>query len=89
VIDFLIENNYNYKSSEKTFEYRDNNAIIDLLISKNCNNIFIGNFNLKNLNGSTFSYYIAKLLKNNIKKICVDLDHIYEDEHIYEHVEEY
>ena len=84
VIDFLIEKKYNYKISDKYFEDREKNAIVDLLISKKCNNIFIGNFNFKNLNGSTFSYYIGKLLdnnvNNNVKKVCIDLDKITDDE---------
>ena len=84
VINFLIEKKYTYKISDKYFEDREKNAIVDLLISKKCNNIFIGNFNFKNLNGSMFSYYIGKLLdnnvNNNVKNICIDLDKITDDE---------
>lgn len=81
VIDFLKDNNYVFKFSHKFFEDREKNAIVDLLISKYCNNIFIGNFNVINLNGSTFSYYIGKLIKNN-RQVYIDLDHIYNDESV-------
>ncbi len=80
VIDFLIENNYIFKFSHKFFDDREKNAIVDLLISKYCNNIFIGNFNVANLNGSTFSYYIGKCVKNTTTQIYIDLDHIFNDE---------
>lgn len=76
IIDFLIENNYSYKLTYKYYNDRELNAIIDLLISKNCNNKFICNFNFNKLNGSTFSYYISKLLSNKVDIISIDLDHI-------------
>ena len=79
VIDFLIENNYNFKFNDKYFEGREKNAIVDLLACKYCNNIFIGNFNVINMNGSTFSYYLGKIIKNNITKIYIDLDRIYDN----------
>ena len=79
VIDFLDENNYNYRFIEKRFEDREKNAIVDLLLSKNCNNIFIGNFNIKKSNGSTFSYYMGKYM-DNVTTIYVDLDRIYDSE---------
>lgn len=79
VIDFLKENNYRYMLTPKFFEDREKNAIVDFLISKNCNNLFIANFNFTQLNGSTFSYYIAKTLSHNIKKMCIDLDKIYDE----------
>ena len=78
VIDFLQHQNYNYKIIDKLYKDREKDAIIDLLVSTQCNNIFIGNFNIKNSNGSTFSYYIGKLL--NTKKIYIDLDKIYDKE---------
>ena len=81
VIDFLHENNYKYRFGEKG-EDREKNAIVDLLISKYCNNIFIGNFNIKKSNGSTFSYYMGKCM-NNVSKIYIDLDRIHDNEVIY------
>ena len=80
VIDFLNQNNYNYKFIDKFFDDREKNAIVDLLVSKCCNNIFIGNFNIKNRNGSTFSYYIWKCINENVTKIYIDLDKIYDME---------
>ncbi len=80
VIEFLNENNYNYSFCDKYFKDREKNAIIDYLVSKKCNNIFIGNFNFNNLNGSSFSYYIAKSLGKNINKIMIDMDNVFENE---------
>tara|TARA_B100000073_G_scaffold142446_1_gene117199 strand:- start:318 stop:1409 length:1092 start_codon:yes stop_codon:yes gene_type:complete len=77
IIDFLNTNQYNYFTSKKSFEYRELNAIVDFLISKECNNVFIGNFNLNGKNGSTFSYYIYETLhQKNISYKYIDLDHI-------------
>jgi len=78
VIDFLNNNKYNYFiSNKKYFEYRELNAVVDFIISKQCNNVFIGNFNLNGNNGSTFSYYIYKTLNsNNIIYKYIDLDHL-------------
>jgi len=80
VIQFLKENGYNYKTTQKHFEGREQNAIVDLLVGKRCNNVFIGNFNFEKNSGSTFSYYISKLIDSseniNIKNIHIDLDNI-------------
>ena len=76
VVDFLNENGYNYLTSKNYFKYRELNAIVDTIISKKCNNIFIGNFNMKKFNGSTFSYYIKETLTNDIIYEYVDLDHV-------------
>jgi hypothetical protein len=79
VIDYLELNNYKYSFiNKKLYLGREINAMIDLLISENCNNIFIGNFNMKRLNGSTFSYFISQKI-NNVKMIFVDLDNIQDD----------
>lgn len=80
VINFLNQYNYNYKFIDKLFNDREKNAIVDLLVSKYCNNIFIGNFNIKKNNGSTFSYYIWKCMNDNVTKIYIDLDKIYDKE---------
>ena len=52
--------------NQKYFEGRELNAIIDFLVSKQCNNLFIGNFNINESRGSTFSYYITKIINKNI-----------------------
>jgi hypothetical protein len=82
VIDFLAKNNYSYVFTDKHFDGREKNAITDLLISACCNNIFIGNFNPLKLNGSSFSYFISKILPANSTKIMIDLDRIYDCEMI-------
>ena len=46
---------------------------------KNCNNTFVGNQNLLQFKGSTFSYYILKLVGKNVKKILIDLDKIHDE----------
>jgi hypothetical protein len=71
VTNFLRENNYNFRFIQKFFEDREKNAIVDFLVSKCCNNIFIGN------GGSTFSFYIDKTTQNNIKKIISPINYIY------------
>lgn len=71
VIRFL-ENNYKYIILEKFFKEKEKNAIIDLLVSKHCNNIFIGS------EGSTFSYYISQCI--NCEKIFIDLNRIHREE---------
>jgi len=81
VIKYLEDNNYHYcflKKDEKVG--RETNAVIDLLISNACNNIFIGNFDLNKMWGSTFSYFIMSRLKPNVKVILINLDKIKFDE---------
>jgi hypothetical protein len=77
-INYMNTNNYKYIFSKKFYNEREKNAIVDLLLSNYCNNIFVNNFNFKNLNGSTFSYLIGTNLKN-VKKISIDLDNINKD----------
>lgn len=73
VINYLIENNYNYKVTEKQFyNERELNAIIDFLAGKLCNNIYIGCGN------STFTQCIIKCI-DNVKNILFDLDNIMND----------
>jgi len=78
VINFLNENQYKYFTTiKKHFEYRELNGIVDFITSQQCNNVFIGNFNLHGNNGSTFSYYIYKSLEaNNITYKYIDLDRL-------------
>jgi hypothetical protein len=57
IIDYLKNNGYNYYYHEKNKnDNREENAIIDLLNSKYCNNVFIG------VGGSTFSETISKMI---------------------------
>lgn len=83
VVDFMKIQQYKYVFCDKSLvNGREVNAIIDLLNGKHCNNIYIGNVNLFNYHGSTFSYVLYKLLetKLGIKKILIDLDNINVDE---------
>jgi hypothetical protein len=73
---------YTFITLHKLYEDRELNAIIELLVSKICNNKFIGNFNFTKLNGSTFSYFISKMLNSNVEKITIDLDKIVDSEQI-------
>lgn len=79
VVDFLRDNNYMVSISEKYFEDREKNAIVDLLLASRCNHVFLGCFNCLHMNGSTFSYYIAKTIEQQCLKIGVDIDRVHDD----------
>ena len=83
IVDFLIRNNYKVLLSDKYFEDREKNAIVDLLVSKNCNNIFLGCINNRLWNGSSFSYYISKILDKNVIKVGIDIDFINNPECVF------
>jgi hypothetical protein len=80
VLDFLRENQYSYTLTPKFFKEREKNAMVDLLIASQCTHLFIGNFNIKKKNGSSFSYYIGTRLSNQVRHVYLDLDHITEPE---------
>jgi hypothetical protein len=82
VIDFLIRNDYPVVLSEKFFAYREKNAIVDLLVSRVCNNIFIGCIN-KQKEGSAFSHYISKMVGAEVMKIGIDIDSIKDPEYVF------
>jgi len=85
ITQYMTKHNYKFHFMNKThFEGRDVNAILDLLIGQQCNNIFVGNVNPYNGNGSTFSYTILNALRNNteVTKICIDTDRIFDPEYI-------
>jgi hypothetical protein len=68
VIEYLKKYNYNYQLVEKNSSFlREENAIIDLLIGFECNNILIG------VSGSTFSLIIDNVIKNN-KSILININ---------------
>ena len=77
VVDFLQENQYNYTFTEKHYTGREKNAIVDVLVSKYCNNVFIGN------ECSTFSYYIQRLLNKSVKKVFINLDNLSREEMVF------
>ena len=80
VISYLNSQEYKIITVSKdlipSLEGREVCAIIDLLVGeKLCTKNLIGNFNLIELNGSTFSYLLY--LRCNIQRsIMIDLDHI-------------
>ena len=79
VVQFMKENEYNVMFVDKKFNTnqpgRELNAIVDLIIGRYCNNIFIG------CGGSTFSELLLKYIPDvsehgNIEKITFDLNNI-------------
>ena len=79
VLNMLKSANYKYYFVNKTTKYgKEEHAIFDYLISKYCNNIFIGNIDLNNQiqNGSGFSYIISRNLTNKVKQILIKLEKI-------------
>lgn len=80
VIEYMRTNGYKYFFSEKKFAGREVNAALDLMIGTHCNNVFIGNFNLENLNGSSLSYVLINHLQQKpVTKVLIDLDHILDE----------
>lgn len=85
ITKFMKEHNYPYIFMDKTLiNGRECNAILDLLVSENCNSVFVGNINPENSHGSTFSYAIYNKLrsKDNVKKICIDTDRVFDKEYV-------
>jgi hypothetical protein len=79
IVQFMRENGYNIMFVDKKFKQHQNarelNAIIDLIIGKCCNNVFIG------CNGSTFSELLLKYIPDisengNVQKITFDLNNL-------------
>jgi len=79
VVQFMKENEYNIMFIDKKFDTkqpaRELNAIVDLIIGRYCNNVFIG------CDGSTFSKLLLKYIPDesehgNIEKITLDLNNI-------------
>lgn len=83
VVDFLSENGYKYRFSEKFFESREKNAIVDLLLSQKCNHIFIGAYNLVKVTGSTYSYYISNIINKDVMKVGFDIHNLTVFENTY------
>jgi len=86
VIQYMLNNGYNVNFIPKNKELgREINALNDFLISKFCNNIFIGNYNPNFLNEkcSTFSYYISKTINANVKQLLLDIQFINTPESIH------
>lgn len=82
VIEHMKLCGLNYIFFEKNNNERESDAIVDLLISKSCNNVYIGNYNPNTLAGSTFGYFISNIIEQNVTKVLLDLDNINCDEFI-------
>lgn len=83
VLDFLTKNEYNLFIPDKYYEDREKNTIVDLIISKQCNNVFLGCIHNTLWNGSTFSYYISKIVDNSVKKVGINNDSIFSQECVF------
>jgi DNA-dependent RNA polymerase auxiliary subunit epsilon len=79
VVQFMKENEYNIMFIDKKFSGnqpgRELNAVVDLIIGRYCNNVFIG------CDGSTFSELLLKYIPDvsehgNVEKITFDLNNI-------------
>jgi hypothetical protein len=79
VVQFMNENEYNIMFIDKKFSGnqpgRELNAVVDLIIGRYCNNVFIG------CDGSTFSELLLKYIPDetefgNVEKITFDLNNI-------------
>lgn len=80
VLDFLREHQYSYTLTPKFFKEREKNAMVDLHIASHCTKLFLGNFNVKKKNGSSFSYYIGTRLAKQVRQVYLDLDNITDPE---------
>jgi DNA-dependent RNA polymerase auxiliary subunit epsilon len=79
VVQYMKENGYNIMFIDKKFNNkqtsRELNAVVDLIIGRYCNNVFIG------CDGSSFSELLLKYIPNvsengNVEKITLDLNNI-------------
>ena len=72
VLDFLKLNGYKHFLCKKPSPYREINAIFDLQLGKNCNQLFIG------AGGSTFTQLLSINYTNNIRTKVFNLNDIRE-----------
>jgi hypothetical protein len=79
VIEQLTKEGYILYSRNKEPIGREMNGVVDLIIGKICNGVFIGNYNLELHQGSTFSYVLYNSLCNHTTNILIDMDHIERD----------
>lgn len=59
---------------------REIHAILDLLIGASCTGTFIGCHNLALKRGSTFSYFLHKMIDPNVTRYFIDLDDLTNDQ---------
>jgi glycerol-3-phosphate responsive antiterminator len=76
VIEYLKKNKYKFILTLKFFEYREINALIDLIIGTMCNTVFIGSYE------SSFSFTILNRIllkrKQDFLGFCIDLNKYYD-----------
>jgi hypothetical protein len=74
VLDFMKNNGYRFMCTEKDHSMgREKNAIVDTLVAQSCNNVMIANMSIEDSIGSSFSYFVAKRLMDNVKCVMLDL----------------
>ena len=74
---FLSNSGYNYSVSKNFSVFGSElNTNINLGIGKKCNNIYIGNFNIKKLTGSDFSYTLIQQMNNDVKHVLIDINNL-------------
>lgn len=81
VVDWLKETGREYFFIEKDkSQGREWNAIRDIVAAETYGNgVFIGNFDIYRMQGSTFSYFLMKKCKNFQKHVLVDIERIHEE----------
>jgi len=83
VVNYMKKEGFNLHCVNKEYEYREMNAIQDLIIGTYCNHKFIGNFNSQTSQGSSFDYIIWKKADQSILKIFIDLENISGKEEVF------
>jgi len=77
VLHFLHHNGYDYCVSKNLPVFGSEiNSNINLAIGKKCNNVYIGNFNINQLNGSDFTYTLIQQMNHNVKHVLIDVNNI-------------
>jgi len=68
---FLSEHNYYFKIRNLSLGNEIDN-IININLGKKINNLFIGLFNMEELNGSNLSYILINQMNDNVKHVLID-----------------
>jgi hypothetical protein len=72
-MDFRLFNNV---FIDKNCVDPENVEVLALLVSKSCNNIFIGNYNCNELKNTVSSNLVSYIIPENSRKILIDLNNI-------------
>lgn len=77
LVHFLHHSGYNYCVSKNLIVFGSEiNTNINLGIGKKCDNVYIGNFNINQLNGSDFTYILIQQMNHNVKHVLIDVNNI-------------